>query len=227
MLYKNKILYFLLLIIFTSCGRSENYQEEGSYFEIEQEIYDKSSQIVSANVYKEVYQLGNDSIRFWVANNLSTYLSERLNEWKLDSIICFNESGDKCVMAICKRSTFFKDQIGDGLTYFYGVKIKKEWYFFKGPYIAIPRKAYQEATHSPLPFSKLHKIAMDNIFKGYLKKNKESRKWEINDNFFARFYERDAYNYPFTTQEAWEESWLKLMRENWEKRDTTNYKPLQ
>jgi len=87
--------------------------------------------------------------------------------------------------------------------------------------MVLPREFYQEDIHTPLSFEKLKQIATMNIYRGYLRKGKK-RKWEINDNFFATF-NYDAYNYPFTTQEAWDESWLKLCRENWSKRDTTNY----
>jgi len=130
-------------------------------------------------------------------------------------------------MAIGKQSTYYKNQDADGITYFYGIKISGGWYFFAGPYLVLPRIGYQKDLHTPLSFTKLHEIAMDTVFKGYLKKNKETGEWEINDAFFARFYERDAYNFPFTTQEAWDESWLRLMRENWKHRDTTNYEPVQ
>ena len=81
----------------------------------------------------------------------------------------------------------------------------------------VPRENHQEDIHTPLSFEKLKQIATVRLYLRYLKKNK-NEEWEINDNFFSDLYERDAYNYPFTTQEAWEESWLRLCRANWEKK---------
>ncbi|WP_149244334.1 hypothetical protein [Dyadobacter sp. 32] len=169
--------------------------------------------------YSDLYKAANDSLNSWIGNKLSASKMQRYSNWQLDSLLCFNIAKNKCIMAIANQES---ETVNNSIIYFYGVKINKQWYFFYGPTM------YPDPfNHNPLPFAKLHEIAMDDIFKGYLKKNEKSGKWEINEGFFSRFYERDAYNFPFTTQEAWEESWLKLMRENWEKRDTTNYKLLQ
>ena len=217
---------FLLL---ASCDRKKGeYEMDYQNLKKERELYKKYSyKVVTREGYNIIFNQAEDSLENWAAHSLKSYLNEKYNPWNLDSLICFNKNADKCVMVVAHQNIVFKDIRADGLTYFFGVKIKGKWFFFGGPYLALPREGYQRDTKIPISFDLLRAIAMDNIFKGYLKKNKESGEWEINDRFFSRFYERDAYNLPFTTQEAWEESWLKLMRENWEKRDTTNYSPLQ
>jgi hypothetical protein len=189
-------------------------------------IMQVSKQSISEKIYSEVYGRANDSVTSWIAHSLQSYLYERDNNWRIDSLLCFNTQKDKAIMALLNQDRYPTSK-NDGINVFYGVKIKEKWYFFKGPFIVLIRENYQKDIHTPLPFTKLHEIAMDNIFKGYLKKNKQSGEWEINEGFFARFYERDAYNFPFTTQEAWEESWLRLMHENWKNRDTAHYQPLQ
>ncbi|WP_149244330.1 hypothetical protein [Dyadobacter sp. 32] len=219
-------LTMILSLFLSSCNKQDDRNKSVNYYKQEKDVRFKSSiAIVGDSTYYNVYKNAGDSITNWIDNEIQFFERFKIDSCKLDSLVCFNSEGDKAIMA--RLAQCRRDCTQDDIHFFYGVKIKKQWYFFSGSTIIIIREAYGYPKHTPLPFTKLHEIAMDNIFKGYLKKNKESGKWEINDNFFARFYERDAYNYPFTTQEAWEESWLKLMRENWEKRDTTNYKPLQ
>jgi hypothetical protein len=176
--------------------------------------------------YIKVYKSANDSIKSWVDNKLTSCLGERLFSWRVDSLICFNNETNKCIMALPVRCTFWKDCVQDELKYFYGIKMKNKWYFFKGPSVVLPREMYQENTNTPLSFEKLHEIAMKQIYGGYLKPKGflGLGGYEINEDFFRDIEVRDAYNYPFTTQESWEESWLRLMRENWDKKDTTVYK---
>ena len=77
----------------------------------------------------------------------------------------------------------------DDVEYLYGAKIKGCWYFFRGGgTMAILRKNYQKDIRSPLSFEKLHELAMNNMFRGYIKKN-AAGKWEINDAFFAAHFE--------------------------------------
>ncbi len=226
MLHRSRVVFlFPCILIFQfliSCEpKNKNNSEIDSI-----KMMQVSKRSISERTYYQVYGRANDSVATWIEHSLQSYLYEKSNNWSIDSLLCFNSQMDKSIMALLNQDLYPTSK-NDGINVFYGVKIRDKWYFFKGPFIVLFRENYQKDIHTPLPIAKLHEIAMDNIFKGYLKKNKQSGEWEINDGFFARFYERDAYNYPFTTQEAWEESWLKLMRENWEKRDTTNYKPLQ
>ncbi len=83
--------------------------------------------------------------------------------------------------------------------------------------MVLPREYYQKNIHTPLSFEKLKQIATFNIYKYYLEKNKKED-WVIRERFFRNLEDYDAYSYPFTTQEAYDESWLKLAKENWVKK---------
>jgi hypothetical protein len=179
--------------------------------------------------YMKIYKSANDSINCWRNNYLKGFIKTKYDNWKLDSLMCFNQDKDKFISAILIQSSFFKSAVQDDIWYFYGVKIKGKWYFFQGSSVVLPREMYQENTNIPLSFEKLHEIAMKQIYGGYLKPKGflGLGGYEINEDFFRDIEVRDAYNYPFTTQESWEESWLRLMRENWAKKDTTVYRPDQ
>jgi hypothetical protein len=226
MLHQNRA--FLLVLIFLVFNCTSNEKRDENYLSkniaSEAQIIKFSENLIGEDKYLEIGKDVSDSIMNWIDNELSAYVALKLYPHKLDSIMCFNKSKNKFITAILFQCSIPECR-QENIWYFYGIKIADKWYFYAGPTMVIPRDPKNLTT--PTSFTKLHEIAMDNIFKGYLKKNKETGEWEINEDFFARFYERDAYNFPFTTQEAWEESWLKLMRENWHKRDTTNYQPLQ
>ena len=207
------------LFVFFSCNKERRNEDRPAY----SDLHSVSINIIGTELYPLIYQSASDSLDSFSSNKLSGFKDITGTSWKLDSLIVFNKSKDKCVMAFYVQ---YGEGVSNGVNYLYGISIKRNWYFFRGPHLYIPSEGYGYSKNTPLPFPKLHEIAMGNIFKGYLKKGKGG-KWEINDGFFARFYERDAYNFPFTTQETWEESWLKLMRENWRKRDTTNYDSFQ
>ena len=191
-----------------------------------------SSKQIGESTYTTIYNKANDSLNIWIKSELKGSLNLKVNTWKLDSLLCFNRNSDKLIGSVGVQLTKYADTDHDGMYYFYGIKIKDEWFFFFGPYLVLLRENYQSDPHTPLSFARLHQIAMQEIFRGYLKKKDkgfwgnifQKQEWEINERFFNRLDERDAYNYPFTTQEAWEESWMRLMRENWAHRDTTNYK---
>lgn len=187
-----------------------------------------SLSIVDGKDYRKIYNQANDSLKNWTYNRLETYSNQSINEWQLDSLVCFNRTGDKCMLAILSRTTFFKSSNSDGLDYFYGVKIGNKWYFFKGPSIVLPRELYQDNTDTPLSFKKLHEIAMKEIYAGYLKPKgfMGLGGYEINDNFFHDLTSIAWYaGAAPTTQAQWDAIYLKIIRENWLKRDTLIYKP--
>ena len=134
--------------------------------------------------YVNVFNAANDSLKNWTNNHLSAYAIYEENGWYLDNLICFNENGDRCVMALSYRLYISPDY--DGMSQFYGAKIKGQWYFFRGGAFHLSRKAYVSADSIkyPLNFKILDEIAMKNIFRGYLKKNSKDE-WEINDAFFT------------------------------------------
>jgi len=213
---ERKIRFFLILLlsacIFSCVDNSKKMQEKWLLYK------NFSMQLATQELYEQVYHEANDSIINWLSNDLSLYAYEKNNDWRLDYLLCFNRHLNKCIMTLMVRDTLYKPANSDAISYLYGVKIKNSWYFFLGAQMIVPRNYYQNDTHIPLSFEKLKEIATYNIYKGYLFQNRQGQ-WEINDNFFSTF-DRDAYNFPFTTQEAWDESWLKLCKENWQRKNT-------
>ena len=210
---KNLLLLLLCSVCLFSCAdKSTKLQEEWLLYK------NYSFQLASQELYEQVFQEANDSVNNWLSHNLSLYAYEKNNDWRIDSLLCFNRQMNMCIMTLMVRDTLYKPANSDGISHFYGIKMRNTWYFFRGSHMVVPRENHQKDIRKPLSFEKLKQIATKNIYRGYLKKGKNG-KWEINEQFFSRFYERDAYNYPFTTQEAWEESWLKACRSNWSKKE--------
>ncbi|WP_125869951.1 hypothetical protein [Williamwhitmania taraxaci] len=159
----------------------------------------------------------NDTLKSWKTNNLQDYEFLNLYACRIDSLMCFNSSNNKLIGAILVSNEFSYTNFSDGITIFNGVRIKKNWYFFTGASIVLPREYYEKDIHTPLSFEKLHEIAMKEVFSGYLKKNLQG-KWEVNEDFFGSITNYDAYNYPYSTQDSYDKSVLKLVRANWENR---------
>src|SRR5690606_10076852 len=116
------------------------------------------------------------------------------------------------------------------IRYFYGVKIKSNWYFFWGASIYAFSEFYGYPADTPLPFSKLREIALDNIFRGYLKKKDKGRdgetEWEINENWFKAHFESNTWCITCNTPKSlvqWDSIYLDIVKKNWSLRDTTNY----
>jgi hypothetical protein len=207
----------LLVITVVSCNRYKEYNVR-EIQEIRKRSMDKSLSILGRDEYWDIYNKINDSINVWKINNLGLYKYYDVSkEYLADSILCVNESGNKLITSILLKQ-LLKEGVQDDVKYFYGVKIQGQWYFFGGPTLVLPREYYQEDIHQPLSFEKLKQIATWNIYRSYLKRNAQGE-WEINDRFFWNLSKYDAYSRPFTTQDAYDESWLQLMRENWNKRN--------
>jgi hypothetical protein len=213
----SKIIVFALSIfIATSCNTQSDT-------EIAKKV---SIEKVGTGIYKTVYRMALDSLNSFSSNRLYDFKDITQTKWILDSLICFNSSRNKCIMSF---HVSYGNEASNGLNYLYGISIRNKWYFIRGSHIFIQSEMYGFPPNTPLSFEKLHEIAMKQIYKGYLKPKGflGLGGYEINDDFFRDIEVRDAYNYPFTTQESWEESWLRLMRENWAKKDTTVYRPDQ
>jgi hypothetical protein len=214
---ESKLLVILCLIItIVSCSRYKKYDVK-EITDIRNNSVNMSKSLVGGNNYSLIYRNLNDSINNWIENQIDyiKYYNEE-REWIIDSVMCINSNGNKLVTSVLKRS-MYDNSSADFIDYFYGVKIKEVWYFFRGAGLVLSREYYQKDIHTPLSFEKLKQIATSNIYRRYLKKNKQGE-WEINERFFESMTKYDAYNYPFTTQEAYDESWLRLMRENWNRK---------
>ena len=141
--------------------------------------------------YDEVYEKALDSLRIFQKNALRSYGFLGIGNWELDSLICFNKDADKCVMSLSYTTSSYPDSDHDGLNFFHCAKIDQKWYFFIGSSFHLSRELYQDDIHTPLSFEKMHEIAMENIFRGYLVKNDQD-KWEINNRFFISMANKNA-----------------------------------
>jgi len=185
---ENNFFILLLFIIgsltFTSCKKHKGYDVK-EIATIRERTLAKSQSILGKDEYYSIYQMANDSINNWRKHELEgwKYFGNLVN-YQLDSIFCVNKTGDKIFFAILRRNVD-KDTTGDGISYFYGVKIRNTWYFLNAPYLVLLREWYQKDIHTPLPFEKLKQIATSNIYRGYLIKD-NTGDWEINERFFEQ-----------------------------------------
>jgi hypothetical protein len=215
MLRLNKYFYFLLFIMF-SCNKK---QEKNEDLIINNTLLKEISMRIAGEVeYNIVYNLAMDSLNTWVENQLSITKALQHSNWQLDSLLCFNRDVSKVIMAIYHQESATTN---NAIDYFYGVKIKNKWYFFKGP-VLFANPSY----HEKLTFPQLHAIAMKEVFRGYLKKNahgpSHGGEWEINEKFFSDIDRvLSIHKGKFETEKEWEEWWVKTTTEvNWSKRES-------
>ena len=76
------------------------------------------------------------------------------------------------------------------------------------------REYYQKDVHVPLSFEKLKQITTSNIYRGYLKENKQGE-WKINDAFFSDLISV-AWCTDCATQEDWNAAYMRQVHENWQ-----------
>lgn len=212
-----KNIYYLLSIVFIfSCNKYKTYNEK-EITKIRERSIEKSQLVINENEYLQIYRTLNDSIKNWQIHNLGYY--KYLNaskEYLVDSILCFNIKGDKLITAILQKQ-LLKEGVQDDIEYFYGVKIKGQWYFFGGPTLVLPREYYQKNIHTPLSFEKLKQIATDHIYRNYLYKNKHGE-WEINEGFFSDLTSGAwSSNWQTNTQEQWDSIYISIVKKKWEK----------
>jgi hypothetical protein len=180
-----KYVVALLLFLTIACNQTEKKNRER-----EVEILEISKRSIGGkDEYDKLYNQCLDSLNAWCSAKLLGYESVWSDRsYRLDSTLCFNRGKDRMVTAIlvqCNESICEADAV----KYFYGAKIKGQWYFFKGGgTMVVIREHYQKDIHTPVSFEKLHELAMNNMLRGYVKKSKEG-KWEINDAFFTSLME--------------------------------------
>lgn len=211
-LYRNRDKFFITLIIMWSCQNISEKKERS----VSETDYMRVSKSIAKTEYLEVYKQAKDSLTFFANNGLKFYKTCKDNECLVDSLICFNRNNNKMITAILHKNTFFKDQTADGVEFYYGVKIKSKWYFFSGPYIPLPRSGYGYSNSEPMPFSKLHEIAMNEIFSGYLKKD-SSGEFVIEDSFFSDLTSGAWYidGVVPKNEEDWNKMYLKIVKNKW------------
>lgn len=216
---KLKICFLLLLFSIYSCDykRNEIVGKEKLY-------YNTSINIITKKVYDDVLYKAEDSLNFWIKNRLPFYDKYR----KIDNLICFNKNKDRCVMALLDSSP---GGIYDGINNFYGAKFNDKWYFFGGVRYIIVRKSYQSDESIPLSFEKLHEIALDEVYSGYLiKKDKGfwnsifgKPEYEINEDFFKGMESRNADGSYGGNLKTFKECVIYQVNYKWKKTDKDGY----
>lgn len=225
-LNKDKLMYkhctlIVLIVILIGCSQNSKHSDQ-TYL-----LTTESQGIIGKKDYNCVYSQIIDSMKNWSINKLYAYRITN-ESWNIDSLLCFNKQRNKFVTALKYRITSTSTD-HDGIIFFYGVKIRGEWYFFTGASIHLPREYYQKDTNIPLSFTKLHEIAMKEVFSGYLIKKKKDAGWwknlfspeyeyEVNEDFFKQMESRnlDGTYGPFL--KSFEECVLWQVSQNWEKR---------
>ena len=186
--------------------------------------------------YYQFYNTVSDTLNNWISNKLIISKMQRFSKWELDSLVCLNGAKTKCIMAIVNQES---ETVNNSINFLYGARVEKEWYFFYGPTV-YPDPLY----HTPLSFTKLHEIAMQEVFSGYLKKKDlgfwrnvfGKTEYEVNEAFFNQL---DYSKWGFIDKEgnvvdnsklsqAQLDSHLlaKAVYDKWNYRDTTHYKPV-
>ena len=202
---RSVFLVFCIGLIVCSCKKKQNDD-----FAIQSKILSES--ILGERKYDTVYRNATDSISSWISNQVSYWKDEKLGKSiELDSLLCFNQGGDKLITALLAK-TLDSNYTVDGIHFFYGVKITNKWYFFKGPFVVLFREGYQKDLHAPLSFTKLHEIAMQEVFSGYLKKKDlgfwrnvfGKTEYEVNEAWFASHFEGPGWDRNCRNAECYE-----------------------
>lgn len=186
---KNIVLLGFLFFVF-SCKK----QNEGKLHE------SFSKKNVNHNQYIQIHKFVNDSIKNWYSHKLFGYREKEKFESKIDSLYCFNKEGDRFVSAELSRDIGNQGATMDYIHLFYGAKFNNKWYFFGGANYILSRDYYDSNIDTPLSFEKLHEIALEEIYSGYLiKKDKgfwgnlfEKPEYKINENFFKDMESRST-----------------------------------
>jgi hypothetical protein len=225
----NKLSYiFIVLFLLFSC---KNEKKEVTQ---EKMYYQHSVKFFGYKAYNRVYNAINDSMGNWINNKLGYYQYFSVSiRYQIDSLLCFNIDKNKFVTAILQQQ-LLSTGTQDNIWFFYGVKIKGKWYFFDGATIVLPRENYQKDASKPLSFSKLHEIAMQEVFSGYLvRKKKDAGFWknlfapeyeyEVNESWFDYhfktswgYYKNDKFIVP-STQKEWDSLYIEKALSVWKK----------
>ena len=112
------------------------------------------------------------------------------------------------------------------MDFLYGEKINGLWYFFRGPYVVIPREMVKnQPLNKPLNYAQLHNIALKEVYGGYL-----TGDGDINEHWFTAKFESAGWgdfekqeNYDDilkgkrykTSQEFFEQMHLFVIGNNW------------
>ena len=183
----NKCMALILLTASMACHQQARNNSERNH-----KILEISETTMGKQEYNVIRQQVLDSLNTWCSAKLPGYRSMWSYRYQLDSTLCFNTEKDRMVTAILVQCTE-TDCESDDVQYFYGAKIKNQWYFFRGGgTMVVIREHYQKDIHTPVSFEKLHELAMDEMLRGYIKRNKDGE-WEVNDAFFTAHFEDSGW----------------------------------
>jgi|GEM_PF-6439569 len=211
----NQKLLLTLLIFICGCKPSlESITKE--------EVYK-----VAFNNPEEVEQIRTaiyDSIAVWKKEKVERYNMAPYVKMKIDTLICFNKKRDKFIT--CKLNSIKSTHSLDDISYFYGVKINRQWYFFGGPTFSIARKDKRK----PPSFELLSREAYREVFQYYLKRS-ETGEIEIDETFFedltsGAWYRGNGKPEPYN-KETWDKRYLEIVSENRSKIDTNDYSKMR
>jgi hypothetical protein len=221
MLCRGNKLFIMLLLVTTvvSCNRYKEYNVK-EIQEIRNNAISMSKFMLGEKEYDWIYKNMNDSISHWMNNRLGNYASwNSVINYQVDSVLCVNKARNKIVTGVLLPYVG-EGGVSDEVTYFYGVKIKEVWYFFRGAGLVLPREYYQKDIHTPLSFEKLKQITTSNIYRRYLKKNKQGE-WEVNERFFSGMSNKNmtvsGYGGCFDCKTE-EEYYMHLVKRNWSRK---------
>ncbi len=121
------LLLFIFFAFFASCSKKEEKEEisfSKTYINFTVNFYGKEE-------YNSLKVNVLDSMNKWVKNELSSIKMQKYAlEWQIDSLLCINKNKDKLITVVLNRKS---STVSNSINYLYGVKVKREWYFFFGP----------------------------------------------------------------------------------------------
>jgi hypothetical protein len=224
MLHRGRLFICLVaILLFVSCSEKKNDDKTMIFKAI-------SKHIIGHIEYTKIYNNIVDTLNCWKTNNLfGVSVACNYSCFQTDSLLCFNKHRNRMITCILERNC--SEDNGDGIHFFYGVKIKNAWFFFLGPSIFIPREMYvsKNKIHEPLSFAKLHEIAIKEVFSGYLRE-KNKGQLEVNEAWFKQrleglgwgdFNDQDSEDWFLkgkrfkTEKEYYEFAYLQKVRNNW------------
>ena len=200
-----KIITVMVSLLLLQCGNSNFTDYEK-----------KSKEIVGSDQYSKVYSSLVDSLDTWVQNKLRLVEAETIYPYKLDSLLCFDKKGTRLIT--CRHLYVnIPDATSDDIQYIYGEKIFDKWYFFKGASIVIPREMADVGNVSiPLSYAQLHKVAIKEVFSGYL-----DPFGTINEEWFRQHFENVGVCFECKTREDFQKNIVAGSAAIWSTRDTT------
>ncbi|GIV28923.1 MAG: hypothetical protein KatS3mg027_2737 [Bacteroidia bacterium] len=180
----------MVFFLFTFIGSCKNIEEQMKCFE------DYQKQIRETKEYKEVMQAFADTLSRWIEMRLQYVPPTEGTELKIDSVVYFNTTMDKCLLLILKREISIYSSSLDYAKMILGVKKTDGWHFYFSsmPNIGTPVREdpNNPGTYIHYTFEQMSRYVTKRLIKsGYYKR------WRctINDEYVNGWYD------------GWEKKW--------------------